>query len=97
MTLRHATVDDAKAIAEFQTACWREAYVGLVSQDYLDSVGVGIRQQRWATRVFEPAQLWVFEGNQRAIAFYTRNDFTPDGESMTDPETGLVCIRLSRR
>lgn len=151
MTFRNATVDDAKAIAAFQTDCWREAYVGLVPQDYLDSASVGIRQQRWATRVFErrrtvliaesggaivgvashglrdevrelmslyvaadrrgsglaqqlldaaigvePAQLWVFEGNGRAIGFYLRNGFNPGDEHMTDPDTGLLCVRLTR-
>ena len=151
MTFRIASVDDARAIAEFQTSCWREAYVGLVPQDYLDSVGAATRQRRWATRIFErhrtvliaesdgaivgvashglrdevlelmslyiaaglrgsglaqqlldaaisdePAQLWVFEGNERAIGFYVRNGFAADGEHMTDPDTGLVCKRLSR-
>lgn len=151
MTFRIASVDDARAIAEFQTSCWRESYVGLVPQDYLDSVGAATRQRRWATRIFErhrtvliaesdgaivgvaahglrdevlelmslyvaaglrgsglaqqlldaaisdePAQLWVFEGNERAIGFYVRNGFAADGEHMTDPDTGLVCKRLSR-
>ena len=151
MTFRIASVDDARAIAEFQTSCWREAYVGLVPQDYLDSVGAATRQQRWTTRIFErqrtvliaesdgaivgvashvlreevlelmslyvaaglrgsglaqqlldaaisdePAQLWVFEGNECAIGFYVRSGFAADGERMIDPDTGLVCIRLSR-
>lgn len=151
MTFRIASVDDARAIAEFQTTCWREAYLGLVPQDYLDSVGAATRQRRWTARIFErqrtvliaesdgaivgvashglrdealelmslyvgaecrgsglaqqlldgaigdePAQLWVFEGNDRAIGFYVRNGFAADGERMIDPDTGLVCIRLSR-
>jgi len=44
-----------------------------------------------------PASLWVAEANPRAIAFYRRNGFSPDGarEVLTAWE-GLVEIRLVR-
>lgn len=49
--VRRAGLADAAAIAEFQTECWREAYRGLVPQDYLDRVGVADRLQRWRDRL----------------------------------------------
>ena len=42
------------------------------------------------------AVLWVFEANARAIAFYRRHGFVPDGETMFDTDTGLPEIRMSR-
>ena len=38
-------------IAEFQTACWREAYRGLVPDSYLDRVTATDRQARWRSRL----------------------------------------------
>jgi ribosomal protein S18 acetylase RimI-like enzyme len=49
--IRCAAPDDVEAIAEFQTTCWREAYAGLVPQDYLDRVTVTDRVRRWRHRL----------------------------------------------
>jgi len=51
LTFRTPTTADARAIAEFQTVCWREAYVGVVPKVYLDSTGPDERQRRWAARI----------------------------------------------
>lgn len=45
--IREATHPDVEPIAAFQTACWREAYRGLVPDAYLDSVDAGDRERRW--------------------------------------------------
>ncbi|HEY3556420.1 MAG TPA: GNAT family N-acetyltransferase [Kribbella sp.] len=45
----------------------------------------------------QPAFLWVFEGNDRARAFYRRHGFIPDGTSKYDPYFGLQEIRMVRR
>ncbi len=45
----------------------------------------------------DPAQLWVAKGNERALAFYTRNGFEPDGVEYSDPRfAGFVEVRLVR-
>lgn len=45
----------------------------------------------------EPAQLWVAAGNDRAIAFYRRHGFMPDGVEVTDPDLErLVELRMVR-
>jgi ribosomal protein S18 acetylase RimI-like enzyme len=153
--IRPATLADIDAIAEFQTACWREAYRGLVPDAYLDSVSVDVRAVRWRERLTSgarqiaigwssteiagviswgpaaegdpalelkslyvgaqyrgsglaamltqtalgdrPAQLWVFEQNPRAQAFYRKLGFAPDGTSKVDPDTGVPEIRMVRR
>ncbi len=44
-----------------------------------------------------PAVLWVAQGNARAIAFYRRNGFAPDGTTMTDPAIpGITEVRMLR-
>jgi ribosomal protein S18 acetylase RimI-like enzyme len=43
-----------------------------------------------------PAVLWVFESNVRAIAFYRRLGFEPDGHTMIDEDTQLEEIRMTR-
>lgn len=44
-----------------------------------------------------PASLWVAEENPRAIAFYRRNGFTPDGARQVDDAwEGLAEVRLVR-
>jgi ribosomal protein S18 acetylase RimI-like enzyme len=42
------------------------------------------------------ATLWVFRDNPRAIAFYRRHRFEPDGAESIDEDTGLVLVRMSR-
>lgn len=44
-----------------------------------------------------PAMLWVLDENPRAIAFYRRNGFEPDGAEKIDPDYGNIReIRLVR-
>lgn len=44
-----------------------------------------------------PAHLWTAEDNPRAIAFYRRNGFVPDGERTVDADAeGLAEIRMVR-
>ena len=154
-TIREGTVDDARAVAEFQTATWNEVYEGIVSAEYNSGTTVEKRAARWAQRLAgeravlvaehegrvvavasagerrddrggadlelmsiylapdvrgtgladqlveqlladAPAVLWVFEGNERAIGFYRRHGFEPDGEGMFDVDTGVPEIRMAR-
>ena len=45
----------------------------------------------------QPAELWVFRHNARAIAFYRRNGFLPDGAEYTDSRfPDLPEIRMVR-
>ncbi len=44
-----------------------------------------------------PASLWVAEGNPRAVAFYRRNGFEPDGSRQVEEQWGgMVSIRMVR-
>lgn len=44
----------------------------------------------------EAAELWVARDNPRALGFYRRNGFGPDGATADDAATGLAGLRLVR-
>ena len=54
--VRASAAPDLPAIAEFQTACWREAYRGVVPQEYLDRITVADREARWGERLVSGAR-----------------------------------------
>lgn len=60
--------------------------------------GTGIGQQLLDAAIgAEPAQLWVARDNPRAMAFYRRNAFAPDGVEFADPSLdNLVELRMVR-
>lgn len=51
VVIRPATPADIQPIAEFQTTFWRDAYRGLVPQNYLDRVTAADRAHRWRVRL----------------------------------------------
>jgi GNAT superfamily N-acetyltransferase len=58
--IRRATPADAEAVADCHTACWREAYAGLVNDDYLYSVVVERRRlARWRERLGGSRAVWL--------------------------------------
>ena len=54
LTIRDATRADARAIAEIHVAAWRAAYRGLIPDDYLASLTVDQRSERWAKAIARP-------------------------------------------
>jgi GNAT superfamily N-acetyltransferase len=41
--------------------------------------------------------LWVFEGNERALAFYERHGYVRDGATHVHEPTGLTEVRMTRQ
>src|ERR1035437_2859186 len=48
LLVRHAEPQDAPAVARVHVASWRQAYRGLLPQEYLDSLSVETRTTTWA-------------------------------------------------
>jgi GNAT superfamily N-acetyltransferase len=66
-TLRLAEPADLDALAICQTACWREAFTGLVPQDQLDEPRYElIRRQDWADRLTAGIAVWLAEVDRAA-------------------------------
>jgi len=52
-SLRRAIAEDAPSIARFHTACWVDAYRGIVPHAVLDAIDVEARTARWRRRLSE--------------------------------------------
>lgn len=51
LSFRSGDLTDAHEVAFFHTACWREAYQGIIPQAYLDRVTVADRELRGRDRL----------------------------------------------
>jgi ribosomal protein S18 acetylase RimI-like enzyme len=59
--------------------------------------GSGLADELMAVAVGDrPTYLWVLEGNDRAIAFYERHGFVDEGGRKSEPDTGVLEIRMAR-
>ncbi len=54
-SIRSAVAADARALAEMHVASWKETYQGLISDSYLDSLSMDIRQQAWKDHLAHPS------------------------------------------
>jgi len=89
VTVRDATVDDARAIAEVHVASWRWAYRGQVPDVFLDSLSVDEREAHW--------RQWLEEGRARAMVAVDAHgavvgfvETGPAGDDDADDATGEV-------
>ena len=62
--------------------------------------GVGLRLMQAGLeqlKDYPQISLWVLKNNRRAIRFYEKCGFVPDGEEMISPAVAAVEIRMSRK
>ena len=70
LTIRTATLEDVAAIATVHIASWRGAYVGLISDSYLDSLDHEQRTAQWREQLTAPGtRTWVAEREGRVQGF----------------------------
>jgi ribosomal protein S18 acetylase RimI-like enzyme len=73
MTIRRATPDDARAIAEVTVASWQAAYRGILPQEFLESLRVEPRRVAWQAMLSHDSSggtpAWVAEDQGRVWAF----------------------------
>ncbi len=60
MKIRPAALEDAPSIARVHTASWRSAYVGIVSQAYLDALDETQFAERWRTWITTETSASIF-------------------------------------
>ncbi|GAA1664178.1 GNAT family N-acetyltransferase [Kribbella yunnanensis] len=78
--------EDSPVALELQAIYTRQAWWGSGLGTRLLDVAIGK----------DPAYLWVFEDNERALGFYRRHGFAPDGTRKHDEYFDLWEIRLVR-
>jgi GNAT superfamily N-acetyltransferase len=92
--LRAATHADARAIAEFQTTAWLDAYRGLVPDAYLDRMTVEDREQRWSERLLRGDRkvMLAVGATGRVIGVVSWIDGTEDGGRLPTVELATLYI-----
>jgi GNAT superfamily N-acetyltransferase len=67
-TIRRATIADAAPVSYCHSACWREAYAGLVGDDYLYSHSIEARRMaRWRERLAGSRTVWLAEAEAEGV------------------------------
>ena len=81
LTIRHATPDDAGAIAEVHVASWQAAFRGILPEDALDAMTADDRLPMW-TRVLEPGSNFrvIVAKEDEAIIGFASVGPSEDGE-----------------
>ena len=83
VTIRIATPADARSIARVHIASWREAYSGIVPDEYLSSLDVQARERRWTDILTDPGwTTWLAEMAQRTVGFAS---IGPNRDEDADP------------
>ena len=89
VTVRDATADDARAIAEVHVASWRWAYRDQLPADYLEALSVSDREAMWAAWFMKPepraAVVVACDDDGRPVGFANAGPSRDEGSS---PETG---------
>ena len=89
-SLRHASLADARAIAEVQIHTWRLAYAGVVPAEFLQQLDVGRREAYWADAIGNLAEAdrpWVAESDGFLVGFISFGS-AHDGDD--DRRTGEI-------
>jgi GNAT superfamily N-acetyltransferase len=86
MTIRTATIDDARAIAEVHVASWLAAYRGLVPHHVLDAQSVDVRAAQWDE--------WLRTGDMRTLVAGDVDGFVAFSE--TGGEIGALYVAPDR-
>ena len=70
MSLRRASPQDARALAEVHVAAWQGAYQGLLPADLLAGLSVERREAQWKRSLNREAEvIFAFENEGRIVAF----------------------------
>ncbi|MCX6344936.1 MAG: hypothetical protein NT018_07660 [Armatimonadetes bacterium] len=83
MQIRKATIEDAAGIAKVGVDTWRNAYCGIISDEYLDGLNYE-RSTRLALDGHCKMLLWVLSDNHSSRAFYERTDGCRIGTKMLE-------------
>lgn len=69
----------------------------LFVEPYFQSRGIGAALLTYAIEHHNVRWLWALEKNTRAIAFYSRHGFFPNGEKKYEDDTTEFLIKLERQ
>lgn len=94
--IRHTLVYDDGVVKGF-LHYHEDEVVKLFVEPVLHSQGIGAALLDYAVREKQVTHLWALEKNTRAIAFYQRHGFVPNGELRLEEDTEEYLLKLVRR
>lgn len=93
VTYREATVSDCVAVARTHVESWRQSFVGIMPQTFLDKMSVESRSKAFAKRFSDDSyKMYVAEIPERGVVGFV--DFGEPRESIDKYEAELFAIYL---
>jgi ribosomal protein S18 acetylase RimI-like enzyme len=96
--IRPASVEDAERIAAVHIASWREAYADVVPQDYLDSLDLASRTERWRevfSNLDRGTSVWVAEEEGEVLGFASLGPSRDEDADRTTMEIYTIYLEPS--
>ncbi|MBU0974470.1 GNAT family N-acetyltransferase [Patescibacteria group bacterium] len=60
LSVRKATIDDAKQIAKIHVETWQDAYKRLIPSEYLDSLSIEKKTEKWREMLSDPKSKTIY-------------------------------------
>ena len=99
LTIRHATADDARAIAEVRVDAWRATYKGMIPDTYLASMSVDASAALWQrvlVAASSKASVFVAANGAEVVGFAAGN-LLPDPKHGLDAELTAIYLRRDQQ
>ncbi|MEW5850144.1 MAG: GNAT family N-acetyltransferase [Myxococcota bacterium] len=95
--IRQAQTDDVEELARVHVQAWRETYVGMLPQEYLDGLSVERRRATWS-EVLERslARVWVVEEQGRLVGLCAAGPNRAPPESHPGEVGAIYLLRRAR-
>ncbi len=95
--IRAAEPGDAEQVAKVHVASWRQAYTGVISDEYLARLDVDARIERWR-RILEDepeTKVWVADDDGRVIGFASLGPSRDEDADRTTMEIYTIYLEPS--
>lgn len=95
MKIREAKIDDAASLARISIDTWRATYADILTKNFLDSLSIEHRIERWRERLSNPDKSFftlVAEDNEGRITGYAGGKPESEGNTIYTGEVGDIYV-----
>ena len=100
VTIRPATVDDARAIAAVHVASWRTTYRGIIDEEALSQLSIRRRADYWRGQLADPYGFGIFvavDEQGEVIGFATGGEEREDDEAFSAELFAIYLLEETQR
>ena len=98
ISIKEAGFDDLHDLAQVHVESWQQAYIGLVPQEYLDSLSIDARQKKWEeifpSNIAENKHLYIAYDDGQAVGFIS---FGPNRDERKGGFAEIYAVYLLRK